>query len=179
MAQIGLKNIYYAIVQSDTAEATTYGTPVKLSQAISVDINPSIQKATLYGDDAPIAANTSLTEITVTIETADIPLEAQAHLLGHTIDESDTLIAKASDSAPYVGLMFESEMHNGNIRCVKLYKGKFAPTQETINTRGESLEYQVPKIEGSFVARESDGAWKKVHDFLKNSPTDVWYQDMN
>ena len=65
------------------------------------------------------------------------------------------------------------------LNSVKLYKGKFAPTQETINTRGESLEYQIPRLEGSFVARESDGAWKKVHDFLKNSPTDVWYQNMD
>ena len=36
MALVGLKNIYYAIVESDTATATTYGTPVKLGNAMSV-----------------------------------------------------------------------------------------------------------------------------------------------
>lgn len=175
MAQIGLKNIYYAIVQSDTATtATTYGSMVKLSNAVSVDINPEVKEATLYGDDQAVATNNSLGKIAVTIETADIPLEAQAHLLGHTI-ESDVLIAKSSDIAPYVGLAFESETHEGKTRCVKLLKGKFAPTQETINTRGEDLNYQVPKITGTFVACQYDAAWKKVKDYDKGASTSDWY----
>lgn len=176
MALVGLKNIYYAVVESDTATATTYGTPVKIGNAMSVDINPTVNTTKLFGDDMAVAVDNSLGEITVTIETTDIPLEDLANLLGHTV-ESDTLVAKASDSssAAYVALMFESDKHNGGIRCVKLLKGRFAPTQETINTKGENLEYQTPRLEGTFVARESDGAWKKVKDYPAGTSTSDWY----
>lgn len=174
MAQIGLKNIYYAVMESDTADSTTYKTPVKLGEAISVDTNPTINRAQLYGDDMAIAAHTGLGEVTVTIETSEISLEAQAALLGHTLT-SDTLTAKSSDSAPYVALLFESETHDGKTRCVKLFKGKFAPTQETINTRGDNIDYQVPSLEGIFVARLSDGAWKIVKDFAAGASTADWY----
>lgn len=179
MSLIGLKNLYYAVVTSDTASSdTTYGTPVKIGEAVSVDINPTVNTAKLFGDDMAVAVDVSLGEVTVTIETTDIPIQDLSILLGNTYD-SDTSIAtsKSSDSsgAAYVALLFESTKHNGGTRCVKLLKGRFAPTQETINTKGENLEYQNPRIEGTFVARLSDGAWKKVKDYAKGASTADWY----
>lgn len=165
MATVGLKNLYYAALSSDTSSGATYGTPVKIAGAVSVDINPSVNFATLYGDDAPFAADSSMSEITVTIESCDLTLEDQAALLGHTVNSTTKqLEAKASDTAPYVALLFEAKKHNGNTRYVKLLKGKFAPTQETMQTKGESVTYTTPKLEGRFVAREYDGAWKRVAD---------------
>ena len=165
MATVGLKNLYYAALSSDTSSGATYGTPVKIAGAVSVDINPSVNFATLYGDDAPFAADSSMSEITVTIESCDLTLEDQAALLGHTVNSTTKqLESKASDTAPYVALLFEAKKHNGNTRYVKLLKGKFAPTQETMQTKGESVTYTTPKLEGRFVAREYDGAWKRVAD---------------
>lgn len=165
MATVGLKNLYYAALSSDTSSGATYDTPVKIAGAVSVDINPSVNFATLYGDDAPFAADSSMSEITVTIESCDLTLEDQAALLGHTVNSTTKqLVAKASDTAPYVALLFEAKKHNGNTRYVKLLKGKFAPTQETMQTKGESVTYTTPRLEGRFVAREYDGAWKRVAD---------------
>ena len=176
MAQIGLKNIYYATLTKDDAEGTTYGTPKKIGNAVSVDINPTTNTANLYGDDMAVATDITLNEIAITIETTDIPLEDQAALLGHTFDSVEgSLTAKGSDTSPDVALLFESEKHDGDIRCVKLLKGKFAPSQETINTKGDNLEYQVPQLTGTFVARQSDGAWKITKDFAKGSDTADWY----
>ena len=97
-------------------------------------------------------------------------------MLGSTVDTvNNTITSKSTDVAPYVGIAFESEKHDGGIRCVKLLKGKFAPSQETINTRGENIEYQVPRIEGVFVARQSDGAWKTIKDVTAGTSTSSWY----
>ena len=187
MALIGLKNFYYAVISADTspegstAGSTTYGALKKLGNAVSVDINPAINKAILHGDDMAVATDISFGEVTVTLETTDIPLEDQAILLGHTYDSTTSaLTAKSSDVAPYVGIAFESEKHNGGIRCVKLLKGKFSPSQETINTRGENIEYQTPKLEGTFVARQSDGAWKMIKDVAASvsGGTSSWYTSM-
>ena len=176
MALVGLKNIHYAKITKDEDTATTYGTLTKIGNAVSVDIQPQTQKAALYGDDMAVATSNAMGEITVTLETTDIPLADQAILLGATVDSvNNTLTFSSTDVAPYVGIAFESEKHDGGIRCVKLCKGKFAPSQETINTKGENIEYQVPKIEGTFVARQSDGAWKIIKDVDAGTETKTWY----
>ncbi len=176
MALIGLKNLHYAVITIGTGGTETYATPQKIGEAVSVDINPSVQTASLYGDDMSVATDTTIREISVTIETTEIPLENQAELLGHTYAEGQ-MTANMSDIAPYVALLFEADKHNGGIRCVKLLKGKFAPTQETINTRGDSLEYQVPSLTGTFVAK-ANGDWKKVKDFAKDADTASWYESV-
>jgi len=182
MATVGLKNLYYAPVSSDTSSGITYGTMKKIAGAIQVDINPSISFSTLYGDDAPFATDSSMTEISVTIESADLSLEDMAELLGHTVDgTTKQLVAKASDVAPYVGLAFESNKHNGKTRYVKLLKGKFSPTQETIQTKGESVQFTTPRLEGRFVAREYDGEWKRVADSDNTESASLitaWYSSM-
>lgn|GEM_PF-313183 len=182
MATVGLKNLYYAPLTTDTSSGVTYGTMKKIAGAIQVDINPSVTFNTLYGDDAPFAADSSMTEITVTVETADMPLEDLAALLGHTIDSTTKeLSAKASDAAPYVGLAFEANKHNNKVRYVKLLKGKFSPTQETMQTKGESVEYTTPKLEGRFVARTFDGQWKRIADSDNSESSTIitnWYTAM-
>ena len=176
MAQVGLKHLYYAVMTIGTGGAETYGTPKKIGNAVSVDISPSIDTVSLYGDDMAVATDINFKEVTVTIETTDIPLEDQAALLGHTYSDK-ALTAKMTDTAPYVGLMFESQKHDGGIRCVKLMKGKFAPSQESIETKGENINYQVPSLEGTFVAA-ADGTWKKIKDFEKDADTANWYESM-
>ena len=99
------------------------------------------------------------------METADLPLEDLAALLGHSYNSTDnTVTYAASDAAPYVAILFESERADGGVRFVKLLKGKFADGQETIATKGENVEYTTPQLTGTFVCRQSDGAWKMVAD---------------
>lgn len=179
MATVGLKNLYYAPLSSDNSSGATYGAMKRIAGAIQVDINPSITFNTLYGDDAPFATDSSMTEITVTVETADLPIEDQAALLGHEVDSTTKqLIAKASDTAPYVAIAFEAKKHNGQTRYVKLLKGRFSPSQETIQTKGESVNFTTPQMEGRFVAREYDGQWKRVADSDNTESATViasWY----
>lgn len=179
MATVGLKNLYYAVLTSDTTSGVTYGAPKKIAGAIQVDFNPSVSNETLYGDDAPFATASSITDYTVNIESADLPLEDMAALLGHTVDSTTKqLIAKASDNPPYVAIMFEGPKHNGETRYVKLLKGKFAPSQETFQTKGESITYTTPSLEGHFVAREYDGEVRRIADSDNTESASVisaWY----
>ena len=72
MAQIGLKNIYYAKLTKDDSSGVTYETPAKIGDAVSVDISPTTQTANLFGDDMAVATDISLQEVSVTIETTDM-----------------------------------------------------------------------------------------------------------
>lgn len=176
MAQIGLRNFYYALMtKEDTATtAATYGTPKRVAGINSIEISPTVNTATLYGDDIALATASSLGEISVTIDVADLPLEDLAALLGHKVEDG-VMVSKGSDSAPYCAIAFESEKHNGEIRYVKLLKGKFTESQETINTRGDSIEYQVPQITATFVARSNDSVWKKTTDSSDATVSTSWY----
>lgn len=179
MAQIGLRNFYYAIMTTeDTADtAAVYAQPKRVVGINSIDISPTVNKATLYGDDIALATASALGEIEVTIDVADLPLTDLAALLGHTI-ENGVMTAKGSDSAPYVAIAFESEKHNGEIRYVKLLKGKFSESQETINTRGDSIEYQIPQISATFVARSNDSVWKLIQDSSDTTIATSWYNSI-
>lgn len=178
MSQVGLKNLYYAKVLTDTTQSTTYDTPVRLAGLISVDIAPSANTNTLYADDGPYEAAESLGAVEVTIEVADLTLEAQAALLGHTVDKG-VMQYTTNDTAPYVSLAFESQKANGATRYVKLFKGKFAEPETNHQTKGENIEFQTSTITGTFVARVSDGAWKTVADSdatgFEKTTAENWY----
>ena len=181
MATVGLKNLYYAELEQDDSTGVSYKTPARIGGAIQVDINPQIETNTIYADDAPFATASSMKEITVNIETADIAPSVVAALGGHTYDTvTGAVTYKASDSPPYVAIMGESEKHDGKTRYFKLFKGKFNETQETINTKGESVEFTTPKLAGSFVARENDGKWKVIVDADSTNTTiaSAWYSSV-
>lgn len=163
----GLKDIYYAKLTESKSGGTTsetYSTPKKLGHAISVDMNPNIETATLYGDNMAIATKTQLKEITITIGTSDIPLDDRAIILGHTYDSTKgSVTVKGDDAAPYVAILFAATTADDTTHYYKFYKGKFAPSQQQIETAGESINWQTPSMEGTFIARASDG---KVYDML-------------
>lgn len=47
MATIGLRDVHYAILTSDNASGAVYETPVKIAGAISANVNPNTNSATL------------------------------------------------------------------------------------------------------------------------------------
>ena len=159
MAIIGLKNLHYAVMtQEDTATtAAVYGTPKPLKGIVSVDVSPENETATLYGDNTALATFTATKSRAITLEVADLPLEDEAVLLGHDYDsETNVMTVHGNDVAPNVALMFDADTHDGKTQYTTFYKGKFAEAQHTDNTRGESMEFGLHNLEGTFVARTND-----------------------
>lgn len=165
----GLKNIYYAkMTINPTTGAETYGTPVKLGEAISVAINPTYEENKLYGDNMAVEVVKNLKEIAITINTTDIPLADRAIMLGHDTDSSTgAIIVKNEDEPPYVAIMFEATTADGGSHYYKFYKGKFAESQQQIETAGESINWQTPSMEGIFISN-ADG---KVYTVLDSDST--------
>lgn len=178
MSKIGISNLHYAkqTTEETASSAATYGTVVAVPGTISADITPASNTAVLFADNGPYESAASLGEVNVQLTTADMPLSVLADLLGHTLDEqTGQLDFKASDTAPYVALMFEFLLGNGQKRCVKLYKGKFAEPGDNATTKGENVEFQTYDISGSFVQLKNNGMWKSVKDFAANADTSAWY----
>ena len=67
MAKVGLKNIVVAKILTETAEATTYDAVRKISKAMTANVTPNVNAATLHGDDQPQETLEELENVTVEI----------------------------------------------------------------------------------------------------------------
>ncbi|MDE3838660.1 hypothetical protein C0966_04555 [Bacillus methanolicus] len=161
--QVGLSDLYYAILTKDDSTGVAYQSPVKIAGAINAKISPKVDTQTLYADDGPSETVTSLGEIEVEFEAKDIPLSVQASLLGHTISNG-ILVKSVSDTAPYVALGFKSKKSNGKYRFVWIFKGRFETPEQEYKTSEDKPSFQTPKLKGTFVKRDNDGRWQIIGD---------------
>jgi len=161
--QVGLKNLYYAVLTKDDATGVSYLAPVKIAGAINAKISPKSNTEVLYADDGPDETTTALGEIDVEFEAKDISLADQAALLGHSI-VGGVMLKKATDVAPYVALGFMSKKSNGKYRYLWLTKGMFALPDQEYATGEDKPKFQTPKLKGTFVKRAYDDLWQRIAD---------------
>lgn len=165
MAQIGLRDVYIAILKSDAVGKAEYETPERIVGAIKANINPNASSATLFADDGPMDTASTLGEIELELGIADLPLQTQAKILGHSYDDATGLLSKAAtDVAPWLAVGFRSLKSDGSYRYFWLTKGKFSVQEEGIETKGDSVNFQTPTIKGSFAKRTADDKWELTAD---------------
>lgn len=157
---IGLSDLHYAILTTDEKDATpVYETPVEVPGVISAKVNPNTDLGTLFADDGPFEVATSLGNIDMELNVADLELPVQAALLGHTYS-GGVLRRKGSDTPPWVAIGFKSLKSNGSYRYTWLAKGKFAPSEQANDTKNDTVNFQTPTVKGSFAKRTSDDEWE-------------------
>lgn len=181
--QIGLDMLHYAIMEEGTDTVDTppvYDTPVRIEGAITATITPTVNAANLYADDALAETANTLGEITVALNTKDLPLEHQAALLGSELGDNGELISKSTDIAPYVAILFRMLKSDGTYRYVKLLKGRFQEPESNAQTRGENIEYNTPTINATFMPRIYDKQWKRTADEGENgfNGGDTWFDSV-
>lgn len=166
MAIIGLKNLVVAPLLTDDAVTgiATYEEVMKFPGAISANINPNASNETLFADDGPFDTASTIGQISLELNVADLDLEQQAFLLGHTLTAEGVLIRKGADTPPWVAVGFKSLKSNGKYRYTWLAKGKFSLPEQNNETKGDSVNFQTPTISGSFVKREADDEWERHID---------------
>ncbi len=157
---VGLQDIHYAILIKDDKTGVTYGTPKLMLPAIQANITPTVNSATLFGNDGPVVTANALGEIAVEIGVADLPFAMQAELLGSRLTEDGLLIDNADDQAPEVALGFKRSMSDGSFRYTWLLKGKFQLPTEEAQTKQGTPNFQTPTIRGIFLKRMYDAHWR-------------------
>ncbi len=157
---VGLKDLYYALLEQDNTSGVAYGTPAKITGAIQANINPNPSMETLFADDGPMETAATMGQIELELVAADIPLDVQATLLGHTLTGA-ILKRKAGDVPPWVAIGFRALKSNGKYRYTWLLKGKFSQPEQSHETRGDTVNFQTPTITGNFVKRDYDD--ERIH----------------
>lgn len=158
--QIGLSDLHYALLTTDSVTGgATYGEPVRIVGAITANMNPNSSIETLFADDGPMETAASMGQIELETIAADFPLAVQAILLGHTVGTDGVLKRKSADVPPWVAIGFKALKSNGKYRYTWLVKGKYSMPEMGHQTKGDSIEFQTPTMNGSFVKREADDVW--------------------
>lgn len=162
---IGVSNLVIALLSDDSVDTglATYETPERVPGAINTTINPNSSLGTLFADNGPYETASTIGEIGLELNVADLPLDLQAKLLGHKL-VGGVLRRNKEDIPPWVAVGFKSLKSNGKYRFTWLLKGKFSAPEQSNATKGDSIEFQTPTISGSFVARECDGDWQRQID---------------
>ena len=167
MAKIGLNNFFYAKLTEASDGTPTYDGGKSFGKAVSCNVSISNNSATLYADDSLAESDTSFQNGTVSLTVDDDREATFADVLGHEIDENGLVVRNVNDVAPYVALARIIVKLVNNVKLYKaeiLYKVKFSEPSSDTNTRGESVEFATPTIEGQISAL-ANGKWSEAKTF--------------
>ena len=187
MATIGLDKLYYAKITEDEAGEETYETPVPLAKAMTAELSVELAEATLYADDGAAEVVKEFQSGTLTLGIDDIGVTVAQDLTGAKIDDNQVLISASEDGGAPVAIGFRTNKSNGKYRYFWLYRVKFGIPATNLTTKGESIEFSTPTIEGTVMRRNKvDGQgkhpWKAEvsEDSVGVSPTVItgWYTEV-
>lgn len=98
---------------------------------------------------------------TLTLGVDDIGAAAASDLTGAVIDQNGVIISASEDGGAPVAIGFRAKKANGKYRYFWLYKVKFGIPATNLTTKGESIEFSTPTIEGTVMRRNKvDGQGK-------------------
>ena len=161
MATIGLDRLYYAKITENENGEETYDTPVPLAKAITAELSVELAEATLYADDGAAEVVKEFQSGTLTLGVADIGVAAAEVLMGATLDDNNVLISASEDGGAPVAIGFRAKKANGKYRYFWLYRVKFGIPATNLQTKGDSITFSTPTIEGTVMRRNKpDGQGK-------------------
>ena len=153
MATIGLDKLYYAKITEDKDGNETYASPVQLAKAISADLSVELAEATLYADDGAAEIVKEFKSGTLSLGVDDLGGTVASDLTCSTIDSNGVVISAAEDGGDPVAIGFRAKKSNGKYRYFWLYRVKFGIPATALATKGDSITFNTPTIEGTIMRR--------------------------
>jgi phi13 family phage major tail protein len=153
MATIGLDKLYYAKITEGANGDETYGTPIALAKAMKADLSVELAEATLYADDSASTVVKEFKTGKLSLGIDDIGVTAAEDLTGATIDDNHVLISASEDGGSPVAIGFRAKKANGKYRYFWLYRIIFGIPATNLQTKGDSITFSTPTIEGTVIRR--------------------------
>ena len=187
MATIGLDKLYYATITDDENGEEIYGTPTQLAKAISAELSVELAEATLYTDDGAAEIVKEFKNGTISLGVDDIGSTTAAALTGVTVDKNNVVVSNSEDGGDPVAVGFRAKKSNGKYKYYWLYRVKFGIPATNLATKGDSITFSTPTIEGTVLRRNKPDTsgkhpWKaEVTEGDKDVPASVissWYTEV-
>ena len=161
MATIGMDKLYYAKITEDEKGDETYGTPIQLAKAIKADLSIEPADAILNADDGAAYVVKEFKSGKLSLGVDDIGTTAAQDLMGAVVDDNGVLISTSEGEGQPVAVGFRAAKPNGKYRYFWLYRVKFGIPSTNLQTKGESITFQTPTIEGTVMRRNKADGMKK------------------
>lgn len=187
MAFTGLQ---YAVVAAITAEtegsAITYGTGKVLGRMISANISWTRNDNPLYADDAIAENDNGVTGGTIELNVDDISDDGRVYVLGETevTVTGGTEYETTEAPAPYVGVGFLRVKRKAGVTSYIaewVHKVQFGMDSEEAQTKGESIEWQTPTLNGKIFAVRNDSSlvnhYRRTATFETLAAAKAWLDD--
>lgn len=161
MATIGLDKLFYAKITEDDNGDETYATPMQMAKAMSADLSVELAEATLYADDGAAEIVKEFKSGTLSLGVDDIGAAVASDLTGANIDAHGVVISTSEDGGDPVAVGFRAKKANGKYKYYWLYRVKFGIPATNLATKGDSITFSTPTIEGTILRRNKlDGKGK-------------------
>lgn len=158
MATIGLDKLYYAKITEDENGNETYATPVQLAKAMNADLSVELAEATLYADDGAAEIVKEFKNGTLSLGVDDVGASVASDLTGATIDANGVVVSTSEDGGDPVAVGFRAKKSNGKYKYYWLYRVKFGIPATNLATKGDSITFSTPTIEGTVLTRNKADA---------------------
>jgi phi13 family phage major tail protein len=153
MATIGHDKHYYSKITEDKDGSETYATPTQLAKAMTADLSVELAEATLYADDGAAEIVKEFKIGTLSLGVDDLGGSVASDLTGAVIDNNGVVVSTAEDGGAPVAIGFRAKKSNGKYRYFWLYRVKFGIPAANMATKGDSITFSTPTIEGTILRR--------------------------
>ncbi len=165
MATIGLDRLFYANITEDENGVETYGPPKIMAKAMTAELSVELIEAILYADDGASEIVKEFNSGTLTLGIDDIGSLVAQDLTGSKIDSNNVVVSRSEDGGKPVAIGFRAKKANGRYRYFWLYRVIFNIPTTSLATKGESITFSSPTIEGTVFRRnkldgENKHPWK-------------------
>ena len=161
MATIGMDKLFYAKITEDENGMEIYGIPVSLAKAIQADLSIELAEAVLYADDSAAYVIKDFKSGQLSLGVDDIGVAAAQDLTGALADDNGVLISASENDSTPVAVGFRALKPDNRYRYFWLYRVKFGIPATNLQTKGDSITFQTPTIQGTVMRRNRvDGKGK-------------------
>lgn len=163
MAKIGMRWPIVAKIKDYTeGQAIEYEKGVFMGKAISASLTWDKSESKLYADDALAESDEVITGGSLTIGVDQVSYDGRTVALGQSVEIKEDGLGKykvTGTAAPYVGVGFVSETRISGktaYRAEWIHRVQFSLQGESLQTRGENINWQTEKLDGNILAAMTD-----------------------
>lgn len=186
MASVGLKHAVFSEIDTEVSGSyPTYKTGFVVGSMMEANVSLEYADSELYADDTLIEKDDSFIDGTIDVGIDDISKEASKVWLGgkEVTYGGRSVIEEASNySAPYGGFGYYRVRKKNGIRLIRAFwylKTKWKKPSEEAKTKGKTIEFQTPKIQGSIIRIDNEQeSWRIWDDFTSEADAKAWIDDI-
>lgn len=167
MALIGMQHVVAATISSETAgTALTYAAGMVIGKAVSATLNWERNDNPLYADDAMAENDNGITGGTIELTVDDLADGAKEYLYGlsKTAATGQPTVYHHGDAAtPYVGIGYIRVRRKAGVTNYEgywIHKAQVAEDSESAQTKGQTIEWQTPTLNGRIFGVQPDSTLK-------------------